>query len=83
MKRPISLMTWPKVKETAPVALSTVIPITECRGEILITVSKGQPWDAVLEGMFKADAIVLVLDGQEKPLYAFRRLCGDVARMAN
>lgn len=68
---------WPAVKETAPVALSSIIPMTQAVGELIITVSKGQAWDSILEGAFQAGGIVLVLDDREAPLYAFRRASSD------
>lgn len=76
---------WPKVVETEPVPLATVVPITEAKGEIVVTVSKGQPWDHFLQGAFLADAVLLVLDRRERPLYAFRRAGGDMVgqRRAN
>ncbi len=74
---------WPKVKETEHVPLSTVLPITEAKGEIVITVSKGQAWDGFLQGAFLADAIVLVLNREEIPLYAFRRAGSGATRKGN
>lgn len=65
-------MTWPRVKETVPVPLSTLLPLGQTGG-VVVTVSKGQAWDHFLEGAFHADAVVLVLDRRERPLYAFRR----------
>lgn len=74
---------WPSVAETAPVPLSSILPMTQARGELIVTVSKGQAWDGLLDGTFRAGAVILVLDRLERPLYAFRRAGSDAPPRTN
>lgn len=42
-------------------------------GDLVVTMSAGQPWDALLATAYGQGAVVLELDARERPVRAYQR----------